>query len=89
MPLNQHSEFLPPNRCVLCRQSSPVSPTGDPDGLDDVDRHLEEKDKEEEEETEGAVRPDKGKETKQHKGDINILYMYDNEILELTLKRYV
>lgn len=53
----------------------PVSPTGDADGLDDVDRHLEEKDKEEEEETEGAVRPDKAKETKQHKGDINILYM--------------
>lgn len=47
---------------------------------------MEEKDKEEEEETEGAVRPDKAKETKQHKGDINILHMYDNEILDLTLK---
>lgn len=73
--------------CFVDKASdSPVSPTGDPNGLDDVDRHLEEKDKEEEEETEGAVRPDKGKETKQHKGDINIVYMYDNEILDLMLK---
>lgn len=34
---------------------------GDPDGLDDVNRHLEEKDKEEEEEAEGAVRPEEEK----------------------------
>lgn len=36
---------------------SPVAPAGDPNGLDDVNCHLEEKHKKEEEEAEGAVRP--------------------------------
>lgn len=36
---------------------SPVSPPGDPDGLNDVHSHLKKEDKEEEKETEGAVRP--------------------------------
>lgn len=35
----------------------PVSPPGDPYSLDDVHCHLEEKDKKEEEEAEGAVGP--------------------------------
>lgn len=36
----------------------PVPPLGDPHTLDDVDRHLEEENKEEEEEAEGTVRPE-------------------------------
>lgn len=47
-------------RCIC----SPVAPAGDPYGLDDVNHHLEEKDKEEEEEAEGAVRPEEDKHTK-------------------------
>lgn len=47
-------------RCI----HSPVAPAGDPYGLDDVNHHLEEKDKEEEEEAEGAVRPEEEKHTK-------------------------
>lgn len=43
---------------------SPVAPVGDPDGLDDVNRHLEEKDEKEEEEAEGAVRPEEEKHKK-------------------------
>lgn len=69
-------ELLAPNTCSLTVHHlqltrrglarwrcihSPVAPAGDPYGLDDVNCHLEEKDKEEEEEAEGAVRPEEEK----------------------------
>lgn len=50
------------HKCLFQKQpeaasNSPVPPAGDPDGLDDEDRHLEEEHKEEEEEAERAVSP--------------------------------
>lgn len=43
----------------MSASDSPVPPVGDTNRLDDEDRNLEEKHKEEEEEAEGAVRPKK------------------------------
>lgn len=60
------SEKKIPWGAILCNMLFhwPVPPLGDPHTLDDVDRHLEEENKEEEEEAEGTVRPEEQTRTK-------------------------